>query len=125
MFGSSSTINIFVVPINSPSRTNPHAGATRGAGNSCCCLPFPRRRVDRQGDGELAAFLRRAFHRYDSAVRLRNVAHQRKPEAGTFCVVDQRIAAAVKLLKNLFLLGGGDSDPTIADFELHASVGSV
>src|SRR6187399_268906 len=125
MFGSSSTINIFVVPMNSPSWTNLHSQAASCAGYSRRCMPFLRREVDRQRDRELAALLRRAFYRHISAMRLRDVADKRKPKSGTLGVVHQRVAAAVELFKDLFLLGGCDADAAIGHFQLDAAIRAV
>ena len=52
---------------------------------------------------------------------LGNVAHQRQPQAASFCVVHQRIPRAIKLLEDLRLIPPGDADAVIQHFEFQSA----
>src|SRR5208283_5221610 len=54
-----------------------------------------------------------------------DVANQGKTQPGALYVVDQGIAATVKLLEDFLLLAGRYADTVVAHFELHAAVGAV
>src|SRR5207245_8008298 len=78
MFGSSSTIRILVVPMTSPPGTSRRMEPLAAPQHSCGCGPSPERRIERQSDGELAAFVGRAFDQDFAAVRPHYVTHERQ-----------------------------------------------
>src|ERR1700751_372926 len=125
MFGSSSTIRILVVPMNSTLLKFRPNMQNHVAGSQSCGRRARLRQLDGQRNGEFAAALRRTFDKHIPAMGLGDVFHKRETQAGALGVVHQRVAAAVKLFEDFVLFGGGDADAAIANFKLHAPVGAV
>ena len=86
---------------------------------------YALRPSQRQRQRELAASPGRAFNFNMTAVSVRDVLDQRQTEPTSLCVVHQRIARAVELLKNPGLVVAIDTDATIDDFQLQLSVGPI
>src|SRR5262249_33740600 len=76
-----------------------HASSCRG------CPAARSLAIHRKCDGELATRTRSAVNRDISSMCTGNVLYQRQPQSTPFCVVNQRITDAIKLLKNLLLFG--------------------
>src|ERR1051325_8439195 len=108
MFGSSSTISIFVVPMTSPLRRPASLRPPSGRR-----FPAAQRGIEGQRDDEFAALFRSALDLHLAAVRPGDMPHQRKPQARALDVVHQGIPATVELLEDLFLLVLRDSDAVV------------
>src|SRR5262249_1186308 len=73
--------------------------------------------VDRQKDGESAAFARNAVDEYPSAMGLDDVFHNGKSQPRPPGVVNQPGAAPIELVKDFPLFGSGNPYTRVCDFD--------